>query len=114
MPNPSAASEKITKRKRDDRRFWGKTSVGTIGSWNSKSIHLMTAAGTEEKTCVIDIDKPGVLKPVAGIPKDAEVPACAWAPECVTRPTEGLQNGRRPYHRKGIGQLAPSLWQAPR
>jgi Tol biopolymer transport system component len=33
------------------------------------------------KPCVIDIDKPGVLKPVAGIPKDAEVPACAWAPD---------------------------------
>jgi hypothetical protein len=29
---------------------------------------------------VIDIDKPGVLKPVTGIPKDAEVTACAWAP----------------------------------
>ena len=33
------------------------------------------------KPCVIDIDKPGVLKPVVGIPKDAEVPACAWAPD---------------------------------
>ncbi len=33
------------------------------------------------KPCVIDIDKPGILKPVAGIPKDAEVTACAWAPD---------------------------------
>ena len=33
------------------------------------------------KPCVIDIDKPGVLRPVAGIPKDAEVTACAWAPD---------------------------------
>ena len=33
------------------------------------------------KPCVIDIDTPGVLKPLAGIPKDAEVVARAWAPD---------------------------------
>jgi hypothetical protein len=99
---------------RDGKLFLA-TSIGTKDSWNSKTIHLMTAAGTEEKRladlkrlgdrdgwvaaaglspdgrralvthngkpCVIDIDKPGVLRPVAGIPKDAEVIACAWAPD---------------------------------
>jgi RNA polymerase sigma factor (sigma-70 family) len=98
-----------------DRKLFLATSIGTKDSWNSKSIHLMTVAGTDEKLladlklladpdgwveaerlspdgqralvlhngkpCVIDIDKPGVLKPVAGIPKDAEVTACAWAPD---------------------------------
>jgi hypothetical protein len=104
----------VSDQTRDGKLFLA-TSIGTKDSWNSKSIHLMTAAGTEEKLladlklladpdgwveaarlspdgqralvlhngkpCVIDIDKPGVLKPVAGIPKDAEVPACAWAPD---------------------------------
>jgi RNA polymerase sigma factor (sigma-70 family) len=104
----------VSDQTRDGKLFLA-TSLGTKDSWNSKSIHLMTAAGTEEKLladlklladpdgwvaaarlspdgrralvthngkpCVIDIDKPGVLKPVAGIPKDAEVPACAWAPD---------------------------------
>ncbi|HEV3084684.1 MAG TPA: sigma-70 family RNA polymerase sigma factor [Gemmataceae bacterium] len=103
----------VSDQTRDGKLFLA-TSVGTKDSWNSKSIHLMTAAGTEEKLladlkrgdpdgwvaaaglspdgrralvlhngkpCVIDIDIPGVLKPVAGIPKDAEVIACAWAPD---------------------------------
>jgi RNA polymerase sigma factor (sigma-70 family) len=104
----------VSDQTRDGKLFLA-TSLGTKDSWNSKSIHLMTAAGTEEKRladlklladpdgwveaarlspdgqralvlhngkpCVIDIDKPGVLKPVAGIPKDAEVLACAWAPD---------------------------------
>ncbi len=104
----------VSDQTRDGKLFLA-TSIGTKDSWNSKSIHLMTAAGTEEKLladlkrladpdgwvgaarlspdgrralvthngkpCVVDIDKPGVLKPVAGIPKDAEVPACAWAPD---------------------------------
>ncbi len=104
----------ISDQTRDGKLFLA-TTIGTKDSWNPKSIHLMTAAGTEEKLladlkplanrdgwvqaerlspdgrralvthngkpCVIDIDKPGVLKPVAGIPKDAEVPACAWAPD---------------------------------
>ncbi|HZV06647.1 MAG TPA: sigma-70 family RNA polymerase sigma factor [Gemmataceae bacterium] len=103
----------VSDQTRDGKLFLA-TSIGTKDSWNSKSIHLMTAAGTEEKLladlklladpdgwvvaarlspdgrralvthngkpCVIDIDEPGVLKPVAGIPKDAEVPVCAWAP----------------------------------
>ncbi len=30
---------------------------------------------------LMDPNGPGVLKPLAGIPKDAEVPACAWAPD---------------------------------
>jgi RNA polymerase sigma factor (sigma-70 family) len=104
----------VSDQTRDGKLFLA-TSLGTKDSWNSKSIHLMTAAGTEEKLladlklladpdgwveaerlspdgqralilhngkpCVIDIDKPGVLKPVTGIPKDAEVTACAWAPD---------------------------------
>ena len=104
----------ISDQTRDGKLFLA-TSIGTKDSWNSKTIHLMTAAGTEEKLladlklladprgwiaagslspdgrralathngkpCVIDIDKPGVLKPVAGIPKDAEVTAHAWAPD---------------------------------
>jgi RNA polymerase sigma factor (sigma-70 family) len=104
----------VSDQTRDGKLFLA-TSVGTKDSWNSKTIHLMTAAGTEEKRladlrlladpdgwveaerlspdgrralvthsgkpCVIDIDKPGVLKPVAGIPEGAEVPACAWAPD---------------------------------
>ena len=98
-----------------DGKLFLATSIGTKDSWNSKTIHLMTAAGAEEKLladlklladpdgwvvagrlspdgrralvthnfkpCVIDIDKPGVLKPVAGIPKDAEVLASTWAPD---------------------------------
>jgi hypothetical protein len=104
----------VSDQTRDGKLFLA-TSLGTKGSWNSKTIHLMTAAGAEEKLladlklladpdgwvaagglspdgrralvthngkpCVIDIDRPGVLKPVAGIPKDAEVTACAWAPD---------------------------------
>ena len=35
----------------------------------------------EDKPYVIDIDKPGILKSVAGIPKNAEVNTCAWAPD---------------------------------
>ena len=104
----------VSDQARDGKLFLA-TSIGTKDSWNSKTIHLVTAAGAEEKLladlklladpdgwveaarlspdgrralvthngkpCVIDIDKPGVLKPVAGIPKDAEVPACAWAPD---------------------------------
>jgi hypothetical protein len=31
--------------------------------------------------CVLDLDKPSVFKPVTGIPEDAEVTACAWAPD---------------------------------
>jgi RNA polymerase sigma factor (sigma-70 family) len=104
----------LSDQTRDGKHFLA-TSIGTKDSWNSKTIHLMTVAGAEEKLladlnllgdpvgwvaaerlspdgrralvmhnakpCVIDIDKPGVLKPVAGIPKDAEVTACAWAPD---------------------------------
>ncbi len=93
---------------RDGRLFLA-TSYGTEADWRAKSIHLMTAAGAEEKLLanpgawtsaerlspdgrralvihndkpyVIDVDKPGILKPVAGIPKNAEVNACAWAPD---------------------------------
>jgi RNA polymerase sigma factor (sigma-70 family) len=104
----------LSDQTRDGKLFLAYT-LGTKDSWNSKSIHLMTAAGTEEKLladlkrladpdgwtqagrlspdgrralvthngkpCVIDIDKPGVLKPVAGIPKNAEVIAHAWSPD---------------------------------
>jgi hypothetical protein len=104
----------VSDQTRDGKLFLA-TSIGTKDSWNPKTIHLMTAAGTEEKLladlklladpdgwiqaarlspdgrralvthngkpCVIDIDKPGVLTPLTGIPKDAEVPACAWAPD---------------------------------
>jgi RNA polymerase sigma factor (sigma-70 family) len=104
----------LSDQTRDGKLFLA-TTIGTKDSWNAKTIHLMTAAGAEEKLladlkrlgdsvgwvasgrlspdgrralvthngkpCVIDIDQPGVLKPVAGIPKDAEVPACAWAPD---------------------------------
>ncbi len=92
---------------RDGKLFLA--TFGTGDSWHPKSIHLTTAAGTGEKLLadpvgwtqatrlssdgrhalvwhdgkpgVIDIDKPGILKPVAGIPKEAEVPACVWAPD---------------------------------
>jgi RNA polymerase sigma factor (sigma-70 family) len=104
----------VSDQTRDGKLFLA-YPVGTESSWNPKSIHLMTAAGAEEKLladlnvlgdpvgwvasgrlspdgrralvthngkpCVIDIDKPGVLRPVAGIPKDAEVTACTWAPD---------------------------------
>jgi RNA polymerase sigma factor (sigma-70 family) len=98
----------LSDQTRDGKLFLA-TSVGTGADWDPKSVHLMTAAGTEKKLlakpdgwasaerlspdgrralvthegkpCVIDIDKPGVLKPVAGIPKGAEVTACAWAPD---------------------------------
>jgi RNA polymerase sigma factor (sigma-70 family) len=104
----------VSDQTRDGKLFLA-NPVGTKDSWNPKTIHLMTAAGTEEKLladlkllgdrdgwvasgrlspdgrralvthnskpCVIDLDKPGVLRPVAGIPKDAEVTACAWAPD---------------------------------
>lgn len=104
----------VSDQSRDGKSFLAYT-LGSKDGWNSKTIHLVTPAGTEEKLladldrladpdgwveaarlapdgrralvthngkpCVIDIDKPGVLKPVAGIPKDAEVPACAWAPD---------------------------------
>jgi RNA polymerase sigma factor (sigma-70 family) len=104
----------VSDQTRDGKLFLA-TSIGTKDSWNAKTVHLMTAAGTEEKLladlktlgdpigwvaadrlspdgrralvthngkpCVIDLDNPGVLKPVAGIPKDAEVTACAWAPD---------------------------------
>ncbi len=94
---------------RDGKLFLA-TSYGTEAAWRPKSIHLMTAAGGEEKLLakrakgwisaerlapdgrralvihkdkpyVIDIDKPGMLKPVAGIPQAAEVNACARAPD---------------------------------
>jgi Tol biopolymer transport system component len=93
-----------------DGKLFLATAVGTGADWQPKSVQLMTAAGAEEKLlaspadgwasaeslspdgrralvthggkpCVIDIDKPGVLKPVAGIPENAEIPACAWAPD---------------------------------
>jgi RNA polymerase sigma factor (sigma-70 family) len=98
----------VADQTRDGKLFLA-TAVGTGADWQPKSVHLMTAAGTEEKLlanpdgwasaeslspdgrralvthggkpCVIDVDKPGVLKPVAGIPENAEIPACAWAPD---------------------------------
>ena len=98
----------VSDQTRDGKLFLA-TSLGTGDRWQSKSIRLMTPPGTEEKLlanpdgwteagrlspdgqralithngklCVIDIDKPGVLKPVAGIPKEAEVIAHAWAPD---------------------------------
>lgn len=94
---------------RDGKLFLA-ISYGSQAAWRPKSIHLVTPAGTgekllaktekgwtssarlapdgrralvivEDKPYVIDIDKPGMLKPVAGIPKNAEVNGCAWAPD---------------------------------
>ena len=38
----------VSDQTRDGKLFVA-TSIGTKDSWNSKTIHLMTAAGTEEK-----------------------------------------------------------------
>jgi len=104
----------VSDQTRDGKLFLA-NPVGSESGWNPKTVHLLTAAGAEEKLladltllgdprgwvaagrlspdgrralvthngkpCVIDLDTPGVLKPVAGIPKDAEVTACAWAPD---------------------------------
>jgi hypothetical protein len=92
-----------------DGKYFLATSVGNGAEWQPKSIHLMTREGTEfklladptgwaaseklspdgkrallmhkGKPCVLELDNPGVLKPVTGIPEDAEVTACAWAPD---------------------------------
>lgn len=93
---------------RDGKQFLA-TGVGEGAEWQPKSVHLMNRDGTVHRAltefkewgfagklspdgkrvlcadagrpCVIDLDQPRVLKPVEGVPADAQVVEFAWSPD---------------------------------